>query len=482
MADVKISGLPASTVPLAGTEVLPIVQGGQTRQVSVNNLTTGKAVSAASLIVDAGAVGTPAITTTGDTNTGIFFPAADTIAFTEGGVESMRITSAGEVGIGTASPNAPLHVTRSSSGVTATFANTATNNQNANVNAVSDNATAVSLRVFGSTAGSAGMLAPNSTMLYTSAADLNLVADNVSGVMKFATGGNTERMRINSSGQVGIGTSSPANRLDAQVSTNVRIARFKNTSSTVQDYSLFLANNSDVILGMGVFGSTAGTVGMLSAGSPFIDTSATELNILASNVSGVIKFATGGATERMRVHASGGVSIGNTTDPGATNLSVTGNVVMATSGKGIDFSATAGTGTSELLADYEEGTWTPTTSASVTPPTTPKTGTGFYTKIGRQVTVTCNFLDSVNMTGSTGALTITGLPFTSASGTGMTGIGSCILFKIDTPAGTVNISPYIGASSTSFVFFATIDNLAYEAVVDNATTDGRIWFTLTYFV
>jgi hypothetical protein len=46
MADVKISGLPASTVPLAGTEVLPIVQGGQTRQVSVNNLTTGKAVSA----------------------------------------------------------------------------------------------------------------------------------------------------------------------------------------------------------------------------------------------------------------------------------------------------------------------------------------------------------------------------------------------------------------------------------------------------
>jgi hypothetical protein len=46
MADVKISGLPLSTTPLAGTEVLPIVQGGQTRQVSVNNLTTGKAVSA----------------------------------------------------------------------------------------------------------------------------------------------------------------------------------------------------------------------------------------------------------------------------------------------------------------------------------------------------------------------------------------------------------------------------------------------------
>jgi hypothetical protein len=49
MADVKISGLPASTTPLAGTEVLPVVQGGATKQVSVANLTAGRAVSAASL-------------------------------------------------------------------------------------------------------------------------------------------------------------------------------------------------------------------------------------------------------------------------------------------------------------------------------------------------------------------------------------------------------------------------------------------------
>lgn len=46
MADLKISALPAATVPLAGTEVLPIVQSGATRQVSIDNLTTGKAVSA----------------------------------------------------------------------------------------------------------------------------------------------------------------------------------------------------------------------------------------------------------------------------------------------------------------------------------------------------------------------------------------------------------------------------------------------------
>jgi len=49
MADLKISQLTAATVPLAGTEVLPIVQSGTTKQVSVDNLTTGKAVSASTV-------------------------------------------------------------------------------------------------------------------------------------------------------------------------------------------------------------------------------------------------------------------------------------------------------------------------------------------------------------------------------------------------------------------------------------------------
>jgi hypothetical protein len=45
----------------------------------------------------AGTVSLPSITTSGDTNTGAFFPTADTIAFTEGGAESMRINSSGNL-------------------------------------------------------------------------------------------------------------------------------------------------------------------------------------------------------------------------------------------------------------------------------------------------------------------------------------------------------------------------------------------------
>ena len=47
MADTKISALTGATTPLAGTEVLPIVQGGSTKQVSVANLTAGRAVGTA---------------------------------------------------------------------------------------------------------------------------------------------------------------------------------------------------------------------------------------------------------------------------------------------------------------------------------------------------------------------------------------------------------------------------------------------------
>jgi hypothetical protein len=67
-------------------------------------------MSGAANEVPAGSASAPAIYPTGDTNTGIFFPAADTIAFSEGGAEAMRLDSSGNVGIGTSSPTSRLHV------------------------------------------------------------------------------------------------------------------------------------------------------------------------------------------------------------------------------------------------------------------------------------------------------------------------------------------------------------------------------------
>ena len=73
--------------------------------VTLTNVTisSGNVTVTSPSIFPAGTAALPAITTTGDTNTGIFFPAADTIAFSEGGVESVRIDSNGNLLAGTTS-------------------------------------------------------------------------------------------------------------------------------------------------------------------------------------------------------------------------------------------------------------------------------------------------------------------------------------------------------------------------------------------
>jgi hypothetical protein len=72
---------------------------------------TGVVLSGVSTFtVSSGSVSSPSISPTGDSNTGIFFPAADTIAFAEGGVEAARLDSSGRLGIGTTNPSQKLDV------------------------------------------------------------------------------------------------------------------------------------------------------------------------------------------------------------------------------------------------------------------------------------------------------------------------------------------------------------------------------------
>jgi hypothetical protein len=127
----------------------------------------------------AGTVSLPSITTTGDTNTGIFFPAADTIAFTEGGVEAARFDSSGNLGIGTVNPAARLQSV--SAAGTIQFRWSDATNGTANL----DHGTGIS-RMWSNVA------------------------------LAFGTGAEsfTERMRIDSAGNVGIGLTNPTKALD----------------------------------------------------------------------------------------------------------------------------------------------------------------------------------------------------------------------------------------------------------------------------
>jgi hypothetical protein len=126
-------------------------------------------------------------------------------------------------------------------------------------------------------------------------------------------------------------------------------------------------------------------------------------------------------------------TVGNPSTRYGDQTIIDGNLVIGTAGKGIDFSATPGTGTSELLDDYEEGTFTATLTAATTPPNTPPTVTGYYTKIGEVVNVRFWF-NSVDTTGGVGFMIVTGLPFTCRNnGNNGRVIGDVLSFGLSVP-------------------------------------------------
>ena len=123
----------------------------------------------------------------------------------------------------------------------------------------------------------------------------------------------------------------------------------------------------------------------------------------------------------------------------------TGNLVIGTSGKGIDFSATAnsaGSMSNELLDDYEEGSWTPTPDdLSNTPQYYNRTGT--YTKIGNLV-YAIGFLQfgsspQPTFNSTSNSLTVSGLPFPCDAGTGYVGcVGGVTYQSMNWSSGTYN--------------------------------------------
>jgi len=166
--------------------------------------------------------------------------------------------------------------------------------------------------------------------------------------------------------------------------------------------------------------------------------------------------------------------------PGDVTLS-TGNLVIGTSGKGIDFSATAGAGTSELLNDYEEGAWTPTFEGSTSGSLVfSNTVQATYTRIGRLVYLNC-YLASGDIAGNTvsGNCIIKGLPYTGDPYSSAVTVTQCNLFTFD--EADISISGYCEGATVRLVLGSAGTSIT-NADLGTAGTAGTIMFQMTYEV
>jgi len=253
------ASITTGTVATLNSTAATITTGTIPTLVATTRVTTGTGTAAA-----------PAIVPTGDTNTGLFFPAADTIAFSEGGTESMRIDSSGNVGIGRSSPSFKL-----------------------DVNGV---ANATYLRLGENTA-----VAPSADAAITRPAD---------GTMALITNA-SERLRVDSSGNVGIGTSNPTTKLAVDGGSAAQYGKF-NSNAANGGYLTFESSGT-------VHGDIGTAAQIVSGGS------ASDFGINARGARNLI-LGTNNA-ERLRVTSGGEVYIAGTTDQGAYNLQVNGTGV-----------------------------------------------------------------------------------------------------------------------------------------------------------
>lgn len=192
--------------------------------------------------------------------------------------------------------------------------------------------------------------------------------------------------------------------------------------------------------------------------------------------SGTVNFRCGAGAEYgyARTWLSVNASTGNTTVQ-------VGNLVIGTAGKGIDFSANGG----DVLTQYDEGTWTvrlyDDNNAGNQSSTT---ATGYYTRIGNQVTITFA-ISNVSTAGMTGANPLWfSLPFTPNSTYGGAS-GACSLEQVTFPANMTYISPLILAGTARGVFrgsgsAANTSSVLVQNISSGVSDVERC--TVTYFI
>jgi len=210
------------------------------------------------------------------------YPSSSQLVFSTANVntlyERMRIDSAGNVGIGTTSPSAKLHV-NSSDATTVQRIQGATN----------------SALEFYNSSTKTGAILVNSTQF--------LIAADNSNYLNINTGG-SERMRITSGGNVGIGTTSPDAKLDVSDSIPVlRITGTRNANWTIGQTMASLEYFSEDASGSSA-NSVRASINLVNEASVYGSTTGLSFSTKAD--------VTGSPIEAMRINASGNVGIGTT--------------------------------------------------------------------------------------------------------------------------------------------------------------------------
>jgi hypothetical protein len=210
---------------------------------------------------------------------------SDFMAFASNAVERMRLTSTGNVGIGTTSPSQALNVVG-----------------NGRFEAASGNRY---VEVTSST----------SSIQFGTDGSTQFIYGAGAFPLTFSTNG-SEKMRITSAGNVGIGTSSPAVRLDVLESGSLGTA----SSGTIARFTSTGASGFDALIG--IVGGNAGR-SILDLG----DSDAAAVGRLGYDHTSNFMFFNTNSAERMRITSGGEVYIAGTTDQGAYNLQVNGTGV-----------------------------------------------------------------------------------------------------------------------------------------------------------
>jgi len=258
MASLVVAGDSSGAITIAA----PAVAGTNTLTLPASTGTLVVTGGAQTIEFADGSAAAPSITNSGDTNTGIYFPAADTIAFTEGGTESMRIDSSGNVGVGTTTPN--IYGTSLARYLTVSTAT----------------ASGYSVITTAGGAGGGGEIDfGNQTIRHAGLASLD------GSALAFYTNGTnsgvsvSERMRITSAGDVGIG---------------------------ITPDTKFEVSGTGAVMRVSTNHSTSGTLD-LSA-----DATAAQIKVSWYNSAVPLVFKSGN-TEQMRIDSSGNVMVAKTT-------------------------------------------------------------------------------------------------------------------------------------------------------------------------